>query len=106
EDAAESDSRHVLSRAIGSELVVKVETSEHQLQPGDVLLLCSDGLHGAVPERDIARVVGDAPLKTAATALVTLANERDGSDNVSLQLARIRGVERVGVYRGRQYPLR
>ena len=107
EDAAESDSRHVLSRAIGSEMVVNVETSEHQVQPGDVLLLCSDGLHGALPESELIRVISrNAPLKDVAKELVTLANERDGGDNVSLQLARIRGVERVGVYRGRQYPLR
>jgi protein phosphatase len=72
-----------------------------------VLLLCSDGLHGALPEGELTRLIGgSAPLKEVARELVTLANERDGSDNVSLQLARIRGIERVGVYRGRQYPLR
>jgi protein phosphatase len=72
-----------------------------------VLLLCSDGLHGALPDREIARMIGQtAPLKDVARDLVRLANERDGSDNISLQLIRIRGVERVGLYRGRQYSLR
>ena len=47
----------------------------------------------------------EADLEAAARKLVQLANERDGSDNVSLQLVRVRGVERVGMYRGRPYKL-
>ena len=74
---------------------------------GDVLLLCSDGLHGAVSATEIAEVAGSGgDLQAAARKLVELANERDGSDNVSAQLIRIRGVERVGMYRGRPYKLR
>ena len=45
-------------------------------------------------------------LEAAAQKLVALANERDGGDNVSVQLVRIRSVERVGMYRGRLYKLR
>lgn len=99
-------SRHVLSRSLGSELFTTVDICENLLLSGDVLLLCSDGLHGAVPAEDIARVVTrSANLASAAHALVELANERDGSDNVSLQLIRVRDVERVGMYRGRPYKL-
>ncbi len=47
-----------------------------------------------------------ADLQAAAQELVALANERDGSDNISVQLIRVRGVERVGMYRGRPYKLR
>jgi PPM family protein phosphatase len=72
-----------------------------------VLALCSDGLYGAVPESDIARVVSHSlDLNAAARELVALANERDGSDNISVQLVRVRSVERVGMYRGRPYKLR
>jgi len=74
---------------------------------GDVLVLCSDGLHGSVSAADIAGVVSRTnDLNAAAQKLVALANERDGSDNVSVQLIRVRGVERVGMYRGRPYKLR
>jgi len=45
-------------------------------------------------------------LQAAAQELVAIANQRDGSDNISLQLIRVRGVERVGMYRGRPYKLR
>jgi serine/threonine protein phosphatase PrpC len=55
----------------------------------------------------MAHLVGrDADLKAASQALVALANERDGGDNVSVQLIRIHSVERVGMYRGRPYKLR
>jgi serine/threonine protein phosphatase PrpC len=47
-----------------------------------------------------------ADLQAAAQDLVDLAKQRDGSDNISLQLIRVRGVERVGMYRGRPYKLR
>jgi PPM family protein phosphatase len=45
-------------------------------------------------------------LNAAAQRLVSIANERDGGDNISVQVIRIRSVERVGMYRGRPYRLR
>jgi protein phosphatase len=106
-EAAQSEKRHVLSRSVGNDLFVNVDTSEHQVLPGDVLLLCSDGLHGALPEAELASIVTRHPDLAAATqCLVELANERDGSDNVTVQLIRIRSVERIGMYRGRPYKLR
>ncbi len=106
-EASASRSKHLLSRSLGSELVVGVDTSEHQIHAGDVLLLCSDGLHGSLEPPEIADLVGhSSDLEIAAQKLVAIANERDGSDNISVQLIRVRGVERVGMYRGRPYKLR
>lgn len=106
-EAAQAETRHVLSRSLGNDLFVNVDTSEHQVLPHDLLLLCSDGLHGAVPETEVARVAGqNADLPAAAQRLVELANLRDGSDNVTVQLIRIQNVERIGMYRGRPYKLR
>jgi len=106
-EAAESDRRHLLSRSLGNDLFVGVETSEHQILAGDVLVLCSDGLHGSLQPSDIAGLVTPrAGLEEAAARLVALANERDGNDNISVQLIRVRAVERVGMYRGRPYRLR
>jgi protein phosphatase len=105
-EAAEASTKHLLSRSLGNDLFVSVETGEHQVHTGDVLVLCSDGLHGAVAEADIAGIVASAvDLAAAAQELVALANQRDGSDNISVQLIRVRGVERVGMYRGRPYRL-
>jgi PPM family protein phosphatase len=106
-EAANSQARHLLSRSLGNDLFVGVETSDHQVFPGDVFLLCSDGLHGSVEASDIGEIVSRNPdLDQAAAALVALANERDGGDNITVQLIRVRGVERVGMYRGRPYRLR
>ena len=107
DEVAEAETRHILSRSVGSELSVSAEVSEHQVLPGDVLLLCSDGLHGALSAEDIARVVSEtADVEVAARRLVELANEKDGGDNVTAQVVRIQNVERVGMYRGRPYKLR
>ena len=108
QEADEGDTRHLLSRSLGGGLFVSVETNDHQIFPGDVLLQCSDGLHGAVPPEEIQRILAPASvdLEIAARQLVEIANQRDGSDNVSVQLIRVRGVERVGMYRGRPYKLR
>ena len=107
EEAAEASTRHVLSRSLGGNLFVSVEINEVQLLPEDVLLQCSDGLHGAVSAPEMAQTVGrHRDLNAAARELVSSANEKDGSDNISVQLVRILSVERMGMYRGRPYKLR
>jgi serine/threonine protein phosphatase PrpC len=107
QEASESSTRHVLSRSLGNDLFVSVETSDIQVYPGDVLLLCCDGLYHSIPSSEMAAVAGHgADLNAAAQRLVDIANDRDGSDNISVQLIRVRSVERVGIYRGRPYKLR
>jgi protein phosphatase len=107
EEAAQSERRHVLSRSLGANMFVNPEINEHQLLPGDLLLLSSDGLHGSVTAGEIAAITSQFPdLKEAAHHLISLAREKDGSDNISAQLIRIKSVERIGMYRGRPYKLR
>ena len=75
--------------------------------PGDVLVLCSDGLHNSVEGSEMAALTSrGADLDGAARRLIELANDRDGNDNISVSIIRIRDVERVGMYRGRPYKLR
>lgn len=84
--------RNVITRALGISASVEVELGEARVQPGDVLVLCSDGLHGLMEDVDIARIVTDQPVLTEACAsLVTLANERGGRDNITVVLVRIEG---------------
>jgi serine/threonine protein phosphatase PrpC len=105
-EAAQAETRHILTRSLGGAMFVGVETRDHLLLSGDVLLLCSDGLHGAVSAADMAEIVTrNTDLNAAAQELIDAAKERDGSDNISVQLIRIRSVERVGIYRGRPYKL-
>jgi len=106
-EAASAATRHLLSRSLGSDLFVNVEIGEQPVRPGDVLVLCSDGLHASVEPADMATALRErANLETAARELTALANERDGRDNISVQLIRVRAIERMGIYRGRPYKLR
>jgi protein phosphatase len=105
-DAAVHANRHVLTRSLGYEMFVAADTITVNLLPGDLLLLCSDGLHSYVSDSAIQRILASVPdLNRAAEALVAAANEAGGNDNVSVQLVRIRSVERMGLYRGRPYRL-
>ena len=106
QEADEGSTRHILSRSLGTEMVANVETNDHQIFAGDVLLLCSDGLHGAVEASEMGALCGHGQdLHGAAEKLIALANDRGGNDNISVQLVRIRDVERMGMYRGRPYKL-
>jgi protein phosphatase len=105
-EAASGANRHVLTRCLGNEMFVAADTITVNIVPGDVLLLCSDGLHGYVPDAAIQWILTSTPeLEDAAEALVAAANSAGGRDNVSVQLVRIRSVERMGLYRGRPYRL-
>jgi serine/threonine protein phosphatase PrpC len=104
--SAQAENRHILTRSLGNGMFVGVDTSDHLLLPGDLLLLCSDGLHGAVTTGQLTAIIAQhSDLNAAARELVAAANQNDGSDNVSVQLIRVRAVERVGMYRGRPYKL-
>jgi protein phosphatase len=106
EEAGESETRHILSRSLGTELIANVEFNDHQIFAGDVLLLCSDGLHGSVDASEMAAICGQGKdLLVASEKLVALANDRGGNDNISVQLIHIKDVERMGMYRGRPYKL-
>jgi PPM family protein phosphatase len=105
-EAAEAETRHVLTRSLGNGMFVGSDTGEHIVVAGDVLMLCSDGLHGTLSSAEIAEMVTrDADLNVAARGLIDAANEKDGGDNVSVQLIRVRSVERIGMYRGKPYKL-
>src|SRR5207302_3259756 len=82
--------RNVITRALGGALQVVPDAKEINCKPGDVYLLCSDGLTGMVPEDEILRVVTncDGDLERAAKALIDAANERGGLDNITAVLIR------------------
>lgn len=105
-DIAQSDARHVLIRSLGPEMFVSPDTTALTIQPGDVLVLCSDGLHDELPPSLLATLVSqNKPADELAQELVARAVEIDGNDNTSAQVIRIRSVEQVGMYRGRPYRL-
>ena len=82
--------RNQLLQAVGMEAELELQPpSELACQPGDRVLLCSDGLWGLVTDPELAAVAGAGDLAGACQRLVALANARGGSDNVSVVLAEI-----------------
>jgi protein phosphatase len=89
EEIANFPHKNVIVRALGMKESVKVDTRFEVPQPGDVLLLCSDGLSGPVGDREMLDIVTSAPdLASATTALIERANENGGPDNITCVLAR------------------
>lgn len=89
-DTAQSPFSHILSNAVGGgDPKVTPEVGAHELRPGDMLMLCSDGLSGQVAEAEIASVLGRAPTASAACdELIKRANDAGGKDNVTVIVAR------------------
>jgi len=81
-EIADSDARHVLIRSLGPEMFISPDTTAVTLQPGDVLVLCTDGLHDEMSETAIAEIVSQKKnMDEIARELVTRAVEIDGGDH-------------------------
>jgi protein phosphatase len=93
EDAERLVRRNIVTRALGIEDKVDIELMEEPLQPGDLLLLCSDGLTDMADHQTIALTLREFAdnLPQAAENLIKIANDQGGRDNISVVLARIDG---------------
>lgn len=90
EEAAESGYGNIVTRAVGPQASVLVDTLIFDLLPGDTMLLCSDGLHGYFnDEFELVRLLQQDELEPIAQQLVDLANERGGDDNITAVTLRI-----------------
>ena len=96
EGARSSRFRNIITRAIGIEPTMDAEVSEADVQPGDTLLLCTDGLSNMVPEDDITRTLMQSPSpQAAADRLVQMAVRSGGRDNVTAIVARLQAGTRT-----------
>ena len=96
EEADAHPQRSVITRALGTDREVDVDTLAIEAEPGDLFLLCSDGLTTMVADDDILGILAAAPtLDDAARALVRAANTEGGEDNVTVVLFRVEGDEHV-----------
>jgi protein phosphatase len=93
EQARYADNRNLVTRALGVDPGVEVEINDYEVQPGDIVLLCSDGLNDMVEDDEIGlalRTLG-GNLTLAADHLVHMTNENGGRDNVSVILVKVLG---------------
>jgi len=91
--------RNVITKAVGAKDSIEIDVVEHPLAPGDVIMLCSDGLHAMMNDDAILGVVTPFPatLEEAAAQLIDAANDAGGKDNVSVVLVRYTEGEGVKV---------
>jgi protein phosphatase len=92
EQAAFSANKNLVTRAVGVEDTVLLETHQHDVQPGDLYLLCSDGLSDMLDDASIGQLLlAHDALPAACQALIAAANEAGGKDNISVVLVRASG---------------
>jgi len=104
EEAHQSQYRHMITRALGLKESVDVDLTEQPARPGDVLLLCSDGLSDLLDDQEILAAVqehGDA-LDRVCQALVDRANSKGGDDNITVLAVRAQAGNGVDSGHGRR----
>lgn len=90
DEAASHPDKNVITRAVGAEDDINVDIFKEKVYPGEILLLCSDGLTNMVPDAEIVRILGEnTDLTGAGNMLVDQANEKGGKDNITVVLVRI-----------------
>ena len=93
EEAVEHPQRSVITRALGPEPEVEIDTRSYRARDGDVYLLCSDGLTTMVPDALLAEILlAHGRLRDAGEALIAAANEAGGRDNITVVLLRVEEV--------------
>ena len=88
EEARSSRFRNIITRSVGFEEEVLVDVMGLEVNPGDTLVLCCDGLSNLVEDAEISRIARE-PIADAPEKLVALANERGGDDNITVIIARV-----------------
>jgi serine/threonine-protein kinase len=92
--------RSVLTRCIGSEPIVRFDTCREELQRGDVIVQCTDGLYGFVVDDEIRDVASHLSPEETCRYLVALTEKRQGDDNISVQVIRIEQTDLIAYHRG------
>ncbi len=91
DEAKHSRFKNIITRSVGFEQQVQVDLMGVELEEGDILLLCCDGLSNLVEDDEILRVIQDSPLEDAPAKLIQLANDRGGDDNITAVVIGVQG---------------
>jgi protein phosphatase len=92
EQASFSSNKNLVTRAVGVEDTVLLEIHQHEVHPGDLYLLCSDGLSDMLDDETLSQLLqGYESLEEAGAALIAAANDAGGKDNIAVILARAPG---------------
>ncbi|HKV37628.1 MAG TPA: PP2C family serine/threonine-protein phosphatase [Blastocatellia bacterium] len=98
EEAEQHTYKNVILQALGASPYINVAVNKLPLRNGDVILLCSDGLSNKIRGEEMMRVIEEAgSLPNGCDALVKVANQRGGEDNITVMMARVTGDRLQGV---------
>ena len=98
QEAENHPQRSIITRALGPEPDVEVDTQTHSVRNGDTFMLCSDGLTSMIPDEAIRETLASSPSLDEATAsLIAQANEQGGRDNITVVTFRLGAVGEEGV---------
>jgi serine/threonine-protein kinase len=100
QEASTSAMRSVLTRAIGQDPMIRIDTQTVVVNRGDYIVQCTDGLWSFVTEGEIFETVTKNPPDEACQKLIDIVCRRGGDDNLTVQVARVESVERLSYYRG------
>ncbi|MBA3346378.1 MAG: Stp1/IreP family PP2C-type Ser/Thr phosphatase [Gemmatimonadales bacterium] len=91
-EAEQSERRNIILQALGPDPRIKVDLTHQSLRRGDTLIICSDGLSGLVRREELGELSAEhGDLAALCTALIDMANERGGPDNITVVAARFEG---------------
>lgn len=86
-EAENHEKRNLITRAIGADRKVRADVFERSIRPGDIIMMCTDGLYDEVTEHQIVSILGESsyrPMGAICDDLVEKANQQGGSDNITL----------------------
>lgn len=96
-EAEDHPRKNILTRALGTDPVVEVDTMSVQLQKGDTLMMCTDGISNHVDRQELLELISDNPPESACMEIIRVANSRGGFDNMTILI-----VENTPAQEGRQ----
>jgi len=91
DEAKHSRFKNIITRSVGFEQEVQVDLMGVELEAGDILLLCCDGLSNLVDDEEILGVIEESAPEDAPAKLIQVANDRGGDDNITVVVIRVQG---------------
>jgi protein phosphatase len=83
-EASTHPQKNIITRALGVSPEVDFDLAEHNISPGEIILLCTDGLTNLCEDGEIAEIAEGTSIETLPSALIDLVNERGGTDNITV----------------------
>lgn len=92
EAAKNHPDQHIITRCVGMGAALQIDFNRADVEPGDIFVLCSDGLYKYIEDDEVMRVVTSHEPQESAKALVDLANARGGDDNTTVLVLRVNSI--------------